>query len=66
MSKVFFNDLELPSGFYLGVGLGSHAEQTAKVMVKFEKVLIQDKPDLVIVYGDVNSTVVCSLVAVKM
>ena len=67
MSKVFFNDLELPKpDFYLGVGSGSHAEQTARVMVEFEKVLLQEKPDLVIVYGDVNSTVACSLVAAKM
>ena len=67
MSKVFFNDLELPKpDFYLGVGSGSHAEQTAKVMIEFEKVLIQEKPDLIMVYGDVNSTVACSLVAAKM
>ncbi|MHB8336544.1 MAG: non-hydrolyzing UDP-N-acetylglucosamine 2-epimerase [Ignavibacteriaceae bacterium] len=67
MSKVFFNNLELPKpDFYLGVGSGSHAEQTAKVMIEFEKVLLQEKPDLVMVYGDVNSTVACSLVAAKM
>lgn len=67
MSKVFFEDLELPHpDFYLGVGSGSHAEQTAKVMVEFEKVLRQQKPDLVLVVGDVNSTVACSLVSVKM
>ena len=67
MSEVFFNDLELPKpDFYLGVGSGSHAEQTAKVMIEFEKVLIQEKPDLIMVYGDVNSTVACSLVAAKM
>ncbi|MBI3788065.1 MAG: UDP-N-acetylglucosamine 2-epimerase, partial [Ignavibacteriales bacterium] len=67
MSKVFFEDLELPHpDFYLGVGSGSHAEQTAKVMVEFEKVLHQQKPELVLVVGDVNSTVACSLVSVKM
>lgn len=67
MSKVFFEDLELPHpDFYLGVGSGSHAEQTAKIMVEFEKVLQQQKPDLVLVVGDVNSTVACSLVSVKM
>jgi UDP-N-acetylglucosamine 2-epimerase (non-hydrolysing) len=67
MSKVFFGDLELPHpDFYLGVGSGSHAQQTAKVMVEFEKVLEQVHPDLVIVVGDVNSTVACSLVSVKM
>lgn len=67
MSKVFFEDLELPQpDFYLGVGSGSHAKQTAKIMVEFEKVLQQQKPDLVLVVGDVNSTVACSLVSVKM
>ena len=67
MSKIFFGELELPHpDFYLGVGSGSHAEQTAKVMVEFEKVLKEVGPDLVIVVGDVNSTVACSLVSVKM
>ncbi|MBI3587151.1 MAG: UDP-N-acetylglucosamine 2-epimerase (non-hydrolyzing) [Ignavibacteriales bacterium] len=67
MSKVFFEDLELPHpDFYLGVGSGSHAEQTAKIMIEFEKVLQQQKPDLVLVVGDVNSTVACSLVSVKI
>jgi UDP-N-acetylglucosamine 2-epimerase (non-hydrolysing) len=67
MSDIFFNDLELPKpDFYLGVGSGSHAEQTAGIMVKFEKVLEKEKPDLVIVVGDVNSTIACSLTAVKM
>lgn len=67
MSKIFFEELELPQpDFYLGVGSGSHAEQTAKVMIEFEKVLLQEKPDLVIVVGDVNSTIACSLVAVKL
>jgi len=67
MSKVFFEDLELPQpDFYLGVGSGSHAEQTANVMVEFEKILIQEKPDLVIVVGDVNSTIACSLTAKKL
>ena len=67
MSKIFFGDLELPQpDFYLGVGSGSHAQQTAKIMVEFEKVLEEIHPDLVIVVGDVNSTVACSLVSVKM
>lgn len=67
MSKVFFDELELPKpNFYLGVGGGSHAEQTAKIMIEFEKVLIAEKPDLVIVVGDVNSTIACSLTAVKL
>lgn len=67
MSDVFFQELELPyPNFYLGVGSGSHAEQTAKIMIEFEKVLLQEKPDLIIVVGDVNSTIACSLVAVKL
>jgi UDP-N-acetylglucosamine 2-epimerase (non-hydrolysing) len=67
MSKVFFDDLELPHpDVYLGVGSGTHAEQTAKIMVGFEKVLQDRKPDLVVVVGDVNSTVAASLVSVKM
>lgn len=67
MSKVFFDELELPKpDFYLGVGGGSHAEQTGRVMIEFEKIMIQEKPDLVIVVGDVNSTIACSLAAVKL
>jgi len=67
MSKIFFDELGLPKpDFYLGIGSGSHAVQTAGVMVEFEKVLLQEKPDLVIVVGDVNSTIACSLVAKKM
>ena len=67
MSKVFFDDLELPHpDFYLGVGSGSHAEQTAKIMIEFEKVLLKERPDLIVVVGDVNSTIACSLVAVKL
>jgi UDP-N-acetylglucosamine 2-epimerase (non-hydrolysing) len=67
MSKVFFDDLELPHpDFYLGVGSGSHAEQTAKVMIEFEKVLLEEKPDIVIVVGDVNSTIACSITAKKL
>ncbi|MFZ6033682.1 MAG: non-hydrolyzing UDP-N-acetylglucosamine 2-epimerase [Melioribacter sp.] len=67
MSKIFFEDLELPKpDFYLGVGGGSHAEQTAKIMIEFEKVLLNEKPNLVVVVGDVNSTLACSLTAVKM
>ena len=67
MSKVFFEDLELPEpDFYLGVGSGSHAEQTGKVMIEFEKILLNEKPDLVIVVGDVNSTIACSLTAAKL
>ena len=67
MSKVFFEDLELPQpDVYLGVGSGSHATQTAKVMMEFEKAVTAERPDLVIVVGDVNSTVACSLVCAKL
>ena len=67
MSDVFFEQLELPKpDFYLGVGSGSHAVQTAKIIIEFEKILVEQKPDLVVVVGDVNSTIACSLVAVKL
>ena len=66
MSKVFFDDLRLPRPTaHLGVGSGSHAEQTARVMLAFEPALVDADPDLVIVVGDVNSTLACTLVAVK-
>lgn len=67
MSKVFFDELGMPRpDFYLGIGSGSHAVQTAGVMVAFEKILLEEQPDLVLVAGDVNSTIACSLVAKKM
>lgn len=67
MSKSFFNDLGLPEpDIHLGVGSGTHAEQTGKIMIEFERVCFQEKPDLVIVVGDVNSTVACALVAAKL
>lgn len=67
MSKVFFDDLGMPKpDVYLGVGSGSHAVQTAEVMRGFEPALLETKPDLVVVVGDVNSTVACSLVAIKL
>ncbi len=66
MSKVFFDDLGMPQpDIYLGIGSGSHATQTAKVMVEFEKVCKEHKPSMVIVVGDVNSTVACSMVCAK-
>lgn len=67
MSKLFFDDLEMPKpDIYLNVGSASHAVQTAKVMIEFEKIIIAEKPDLVIVVGDVNSTMACSIVATKL
>ena len=67
MSDVFFRQLELPSpDYFLGIGSGSHAEQTGKIMIEFEKVLLKEHPDLVIVVGDVNSTIACSLTAQKL
>ncbi len=67
LSQIFFKELELPKpGIYLGVGSASHSEQTAKIMHEFEKVVLKEKPDLVIVFGDVNSTLACSLVCSKI
>jgi UDP-N-acetylglucosamine 2-epimerase (non-hydrolysing) len=67
MSDAFFNDLEMPApAYFLGVGSGSHAEQTAKVMVGFEKVCLEAKPALVLVVGDVNSTIAATLTAKKL
>jgi UDP-N-acetylglucosamine 2-epimerase (non-hydrolysing) len=66
MSDMFFNDLELPTpNLFLGVGSGSHSVQTAKIMERFERVLSAEKPDIVIVVGDVNSTLACALVTKK-
>ncbi|WP_460670822.1 non-hydrolyzing UDP-N-acetylglucosamine 2-epimerase [Larkinella ripae] len=67
MSDVFFSQLELPRpDYFLGIGGGSHAQQTAKIMMEFETVVETEKPDLVLVVGDVTSTIACALVAVKM
>ncbi len=67
MSDVFFQDLGMPApDVHLGVGSGTHAQQTAKVMTEIEPVLLREKPDVVVVAGDVNSTVAVALVAAKM
>jgi UDP-N-acetylglucosamine 2-epimerase (non-hydrolysing) len=67
MSDVFFRDLEIPEpDVNLAIGSGSHARQTAEVMVRFEPVLEDFRPDWVIVPGDVNSTLACALVAAKL
>lgn len=67
MSDTFFRDLELPPPHHhLGIGSGSHAEQTGKVMAAYEHLLEATRPSLVIVVGDVNSTMACTLAAVKI
>lgn len=67
MSGSFFVDLELPKpDVHLGIGSGSHAAQTAEIMRKFESVLLGEKPEVLIVVGDVNSTVACAMVAAKI
>lgn len=67
MSDVFFRDLELPRpDINLGVGSGSHAEQTAALLVALEKVFLELAPQLVVVYGDINSTMAAALVASKL
>lgn len=67
MSKLFFEELEIPKpDIDLEVGSASHAVQTAKIMIEFEKVLLQERPDLIVVVGDVNSTIGCALPAVKL
>jgi UDP-N-acetylglucosamine 2-epimerase (non-hydrolysing) len=67
MSAAFFRDLGLPEpGINLGVGSGSHAAQTARVMVGFEEVLQTERPDVVVIVGDVNSTAACALVTSKI
>ena len=67
MSAVFFQELEIPEpDFHLECGSGSHAEQTARVMVAFEKVCLVEQPDAVVVVGDINSTMACAITARKL
>jgi len=67
MSEAFFEDLGIaPPDVFLGVGSGSHGLQTGKIMEKFEEFLLADPPELVLVVGDVNSTLACALAAVKL
>src|SRR2546429_4295861 len=67
MSSAFFRDLNIPSpDVHLGVGSGSHATQTAAVMEKFEPIVLKEKPDAVILVGDVNSTLASALVTAKV
>jgi len=67
MSRVFFEDFDIPEpDYFLNVGSGSHAEQTARIMIEFEKVCQSEAPDVVVVVGDVNSTLACSITAKKL
>lgn len=67
MSDVFFSQLEMPApDVNLGVGSGSHARQTADIMTRFEPVVLESRPDFVLVYGDVNSTIAAALVSAKL
>jgi len=67
MSQSFFEDLDIPApDYFLNAGSGSHAVQTAKIMTAFEEICETEKPDLVMVVGDVNSTLACSIVAKKI
>lgn len=67
MSEVFFEELGIPApDFHMGAGGGSHAEQTARIMIAFEKFCLSETPDIVLVVGDVDSTLACAIVAKKM
>jgi UDP-N-acetylglucosamine 2-epimerase (non-hydrolysing) len=67
MSDVFFKELGMPvPDFYLGINNGTHGEITGRIIIEFEKILMTEKPDLVIVVGDVNSTMACAVAAVKL
>jgi UDP-N-acetylglucosamine 2-epimerase len=67
LSNIFFEELDIPQPkFNLGIGSGSHGHQTGQMMAKIEEVLIDEKPDWVLVYGDTNSTLAGALAAVKL
>ncbi|MEG1529112.1 MAG: UDP-N-acetylglucosamine 2-epimerase (non-hydrolyzing) [Clostridia bacterium] len=67
MSDIFFNELHIPTPDYnLGVGSGSHAKQTGEMMVKIEEILLSEKPDMALIYGDTNSTLAAAIAAVKI
>ena len=67
MSDAFFKDLRLPEpAHHLGVGSGTHAEQTGRTMIAYEGICLRERPDAIVVVGDVNATAACAMVGTKL
>ena len=67
MSDAILRDLKMPQPeYHLGIGSGSHAEQTGRVMIEYEKICMSDRPDVIVVVGDVNPTAACAIVGAKL